>query len=113
MAKEKPSFTLPRMRAPFQSKGAPNESGGFGHPERDWRRIFYGFVIFNLLMIGVHVFLYYMMTSGAFFAASAESTQEIEVFDTEKLNTVIGHFQTQEEELHDRLADPVVVPEVR
>lgn len=105
------SFTLPHKPGTEKRSPTPREKLAIT-PERDWRRIFLGFVLFNLATIAFHVVLYYSMTQGIFFSQNVDLPEEVKMLDIETLTTTTEHFQERGEELRDRLAEPEPVPEV-
>lgn len=82
-------------------------------PRHDWAILFTVAVVVNILVMGIHAFIFFRITQGNLFIGEETISSEVRTVNRSALSETLEYFNEKEELLIETITTPPSVPQVR
>ena len=96
------------LRPRFFGPRPESEAAQFGRDARhDWRAVFIGFLVLNLVSLSLNFYLYRQINQGELFLTNKKTPIPPAIFNQEKLERAVAHFEEKRKEFEVLQAAPL------
>ena len=105
-----PLLHLKQKGASKKSRKKKNRDALLIRPRHDWAILFTLAVVLNVVVMGIHAFIFFRITQGSLFTGEEATIAEVRTVNRSALSEALKYFSEKEELLIERITTPSPAP---